>query len=69
MYESERPNVHNQLLKEIQSGVKLKKVQTNDRSKPQLDGKCCSPLLCALVSSKIRTTVNICPASKTAQLK
>jgi len=69
MYESERPNVHNQLLKEIQSGVKLKKVQTNDRSRPQLDGKCCSPLLCALVSSQIRTAVNICPASKTAQLK
>jgi hypothetical protein len=43
MYESEKPNVHNQLLKEIQTGVKLKKVQTNDRSKPQLDGKC-SPI-------------------------
>lgn len=38
MYESEKPNVHNQLLKEIQSGIQLKKVQTNDRSKPQLDG-------------------------------
>jgi hypothetical protein len=38
MYESERPNVHNQLLREIQTGVKLKKVQTNDRSRPQLDG-------------------------------
>jgi hypothetical protein len=40
MYESEKPNVHNQLLKEIQTGVRLKKVQTDDRSKPQLDGKC-----------------------------
>jgi high-affinity K+ transport system ATPase subunit B len=69
MYESERPNVHNQLLKEIQSGVKLKKVQTNDRSRPQLDGKCCSPLLRELVSCKTRTTVKICPASKTARLK
>lgn len=39
MYESERPNVHNQLLKQIQSGITLKRVQCNDRSKPQLDGK------------------------------
>lgn len=30
--------LHNKLLNEIQSGIKLKKVQCNDRSKPQLSG-------------------------------
>lgn len=30
--------MHNQLLKQIQEGVKLKRVQTNDRSKPILEG-------------------------------
>lgn len=30
--------MHNQLLKQIQEGVKLKTVKTNDRSKPMLDG-------------------------------
>nr|CAD7406500.1 unnamed protein product [Timema poppensis] len=38
MYESEKPNVHNQLLKQIQYGVQLKRVQCNDRSRPLLDG-------------------------------
>lgn len=32
--------LHNKLLNEIQGGIKLKKVQCNDRSKPQLSGKC-----------------------------
>lgn len=30
--------MHNQLLKQIQQGVKLKTVRTNDRSKPMLEG-------------------------------
>lgn len=30
--------MHNQLLKQIQEGVKLKSVRTNDRSKPILEG-------------------------------
>jgi len=30
--------MHNQLLKQIQQGVKLKNVKTNDRSKPILEG-------------------------------
>lgn len=30
--------MHNQLLKQIQQGVKLKTVKTNDRSKPVLEG-------------------------------
>lgn len=30
--------MHNQLLKAINSGVKLKTVKTNDRSRPNLDG-------------------------------
>lgn len=38
IFESEKPNSHNALLKEINSGVKLKKVKTNDRSKPNLEG-------------------------------
>ncbi|KOC64937.1 hypothetical protein WH47_04526 [Habropoda laboriosa] len=38
VFESEKSNMHNQLLKQIQQGVKLKRVQTNDRSKPMLDG-------------------------------
>ncbi|XP_043801417.1 glutamic acid-rich protein-like isoform X2 [Apis laboriosa] len=38
VFESEKSNMHNQLLKQIQEGVKLKKVQTNDRSKPILEG-------------------------------
>lgn len=38
MFESEKSNMHNQLLKQIQQGVKLKRVQTNDRSRPMLDG-------------------------------
>ncbi|RXG70184.1 hypothetical protein Avbf_02983 [Armadillidium vulgare] len=33
-YESEKPVVQNQLLGEIQRGVKLRHVKTNDRSKP-----------------------------------
>ncbi|XP_076255483.1 uncharacterized protein LOC143193276 isoform X3 [Rhynchophorus ferrugineus] len=38
LYDSEKPNVHNELLKQIETGVKLKRVQTNDRSRPMLDG-------------------------------
>lgn len=38
LYESEKPNVHNELLKQIQGGIHLKKVKTNDRSKPMLEG-------------------------------
>lgn len=38
VFESEKSNMHNQLLKQIQEGVKLKNVKTNDRSKPILEG-------------------------------
>ncbi|XP_043270403.1 glutamic acid-rich protein-like isoform X2 [Venturia canescens] len=38
VFESEKSNMHNQLLKQIQSGVKLKSVKTNDRSRPVLEG-------------------------------
>ncbi|XP_076620393.1 uncharacterized protein LOC143341385 isoform X2 [Colletes latitarsis] len=38
VFESEKSNMHNQLLKQIQQGVALKRVQTNDRSKPMLEG-------------------------------
>uniref|UniRef100_A0A8D8SUV9 WH2 domain-containing protein n=1 Tax=Cacopsylla melanoneura TaxID=428564 RepID=A0A8D8SUV9_9HEMI len=41
VFESESKNVdkvHNALLNEISQGVKLKKVKTNDRSKPNLNG-------------------------------
>lgn len=38
IFESEKPNSHNALLKEISKGVKLKKTKTNDRSKPNLEG-------------------------------
>lgn len=38
VFESEKSNMHNQLLKQIQEGIQLKKVQTNDRSKPILEG-------------------------------
>ncbi|XP_030747549.1 glutamic acid-rich protein isoform X2 [Sitophilus oryzae] len=38
LYDSEKPNVHNELLKQIETGFKLKKVVTNDRSKPMLEG-------------------------------
>lgn len=38
VFESEKSNMHNQLLKQIQQGVKLKNVKTNDRSKPILEG-------------------------------
>ncbi|XP_024890993.1 uncharacterized protein LOC112466884, partial [Temnothorax curvispinosus] len=38
VFESEKSNMHNQLLKQIQDGVKLKSVRTNDRSKPILEG-------------------------------
>ncbi|XP_011158737.1 DNA ligase 1 isoform X2 [Solenopsis invicta] len=38
VFESEKSNMHNQLLKQIQVGVKLKNVKTNDRSKPMLEG-------------------------------
>ncbi|XP_050457802.1 DNA ligase 1-like [Cataglyphis hispanica] len=38
VFESEKSNIHNQLLKQIQQGVKLKTVKTNDRSKPMLQG-------------------------------
>lgn len=42
VYESEKKedgDTHNKLLKQIQGGIKLKKIRTNDRSKPNLDGK------------------------------
>ncbi|XP_058789597.1 trichohyalin-like isoform X2 [Phymastichus coffea] len=38
VFDSEKSNPHNKLLKQIQEGVKLKKVITNDRSKPILEG-------------------------------
>ncbi|XP_015435061.1 PREDICTED: trichohyalin-like isoform X2 [Dufourea novaeangliae] len=38
VFESEKSNMHNQLLKQIQQGVQLKRVQTNDRSRPMLAG-------------------------------
>lgn len=38
VFESEKSNMHNQLLKQIQEGVQLKNVRTNDRSKPMLEG-------------------------------
>ncbi|XP_012266896.2 ABC transporter F family member 4-like isoform X3 [Athalia rosae] len=38
VFESEKSNMHNKLLQQIQSGVKLKSVKTNDRSKPVLQG-------------------------------
>ncbi|KAJ8678249.1 hypothetical protein QAD02_014036, partial [Eretmocerus hayati] len=38
VFDSEKSNVHNKLLRQIQEGVKLKRVVTNDRSKPVLDG-------------------------------
>lgn len=38
VYETEKANCHNKLLKQIQFGVRLKATKTNDRSKPQLDG-------------------------------
>ncbi|XP_043483768.1 DNA ligase 1-like isoform X2 [Leptopilina heterotoma] len=38
IYESEKSNAHNQLLHQIQKGVQLKCVKTNDRSKPNLEG-------------------------------
>ncbi|XP_063926496.1 troponin T, skeletal muscle-like isoform X2 [Zophobas morio] len=38
VFESEKANVHNELLKQICSGITLKRVKTNDRSKPMLEG-------------------------------
>ncbi|XP_076641830.1 uncharacterized protein LOC143352822 isoform X2 [Halictus rubicundus] len=38
VFESEKSNMHNELLKQIQEGVKLKSVKTNDRSRPMLEG-------------------------------
>lgn len=38
VFESEKSNMHNQLLHQIQQGVRLKSVKTNDRSKPILAG-------------------------------
>lgn len=38
MFESEKSNMHNQLLKQIQQGIQLKRVQCNDRSRPMLEG-------------------------------
>lgn len=42
LYESEtkaEETDHHQLLKDIQHGVKLRKVKTNDKSKPYIEGK------------------------------
>lgn len=36
--EASKPNSHNNLLKEISKGIRLKKTKTNDRSKPNLEG-------------------------------
>lgn len=38
IYETEKDNSHNKLLKQIQGGIKLKPTQTNDRSKPFIGG-------------------------------
>lgn len=41
LYESEskaEDTNHHQLLKDIQHGVKLRKVKTNDKSKPYIEG-------------------------------
>lgn len=38
IYETEKATVHNKLLKQIQGGINLKPVKTNDRSRPLLDG-------------------------------
>lgn len=38
VFESEKSNMHNKLLKQIQQGVQLKSVKTNDRSRPMLEG-------------------------------
>ena len=38
VYDSEHPNVYNQLLSQIQKGVRLKRTKCNDRSRPNLDG-------------------------------
>lgn len=42
LYESETKEEgtsRNKLLKQIQGGIKLRKIKCNDRSKPNLDGK------------------------------
>lgn len=39
IFESEKPNSkHNELLNQINKGIKLKKTKTNDRSRPNLEG-------------------------------
>lgn len=56
MYESEskaEETDHHQLLKDIQQGVKLRKVKTNDKSKPYIEGtviteKRCVQILCEI---------------------
>lgn len=37
VYESEKPMMHNQMLEQIQRGVRLRHVRTNDRSKPDFN--------------------------------
>ncbi len=44
IYESERHVPNQDILRDIKKGVKLKHVRTNDRSKPNLRGRCLSAL-------------------------
>ena len=41
LYDSEKTKQEEDILKDIEKGVRLKHVKTNDRSKPNLRGKHC----------------------------